>query len=94
MVAIVQITPRAGDRVLTGDMIFQLDSTKAELAVQIAKRKLEEAQRQVDRSKLLERSRVSSNARTEDANTVFERASLGASAGAGFAQRHEDQGAL
>ncbi len=73
---ITAFNPKAGDRIAKGDLIFEIDRTKAELAVQIARKKLEEASRLFDRSEQLRRRRVNSGARVEDARTSLERAAL------------------
>jgi RND family efflux transporter MFP subunit len=73
---IIELAPRAGDRVKKGDTIVQLDATKAQLAVQIASRRLQEARRQFGRSEFLKNRSVNSEAKVEDAKTVEERAEL------------------
>jgi len=73
---IIAFNPQAGDHVRAGTTIFQLDGTRAELAVKIAAKKLEEASRLLERSKLLMRRNVNSSARVVDAKVVAERAAL------------------
>ncbi len=73
---IMQLDLRAGGRISKGQTIFQLSSKQAELAVQIAKRRVEEARRLRDRSELLKQRSVNSNARVVDAETVAQRAEL------------------
>lgn len=73
---IVNFQQRAGARVKAGQTIFELDSKRAELAVQIAEKRLEEARRLLERSKLLKRNRVNSSAKVDDAQVVAERAEL------------------
>lgn len=73
---IIELAPRAGDHVKKGDTIVQLDATKAQLAVQIATRRLEEARRQFGRSEFLQNRSVNSKAKVEDAKTAEERAEL------------------
>ena len=73
---IVAFPQRAGARVKAGQTIFEMDSKRAVLAVQIAEKRLEEARRLLDRSKLLKRNRVNSSAKVDDAQVVAERAEL------------------
>ncbi|NNE23283.1 MAG: efflux RND transporter periplasmic adaptor subunit [Rhizobiales bacterium] len=73
---IVELAPKAGDRVNKGDTIVQLDAAKARLAVQIATRRLQEARRLFNRSEFLKNRSVNSSAKVEDAKTVEERAEL------------------
>lgn len=73
---IVRFDLRAGERVRKGQLMLQQESKKAELAVQIAKRKMEEARRALDRSELLKERSVNSRARVEDAETAAQRAEL------------------
>ena len=73
---IMAFGPRAGDKVRKGDMIFELDKTQAELAVQIAAKRLEQARRLFERSQLLKKRNVNSRARVVDAKVVAERAEL------------------
>lgn len=68
--------PGAGDRVLKGDLIFEIENTKAELDVRIARKKLDEARIKLERSEYLKQRRVNSGAQTEDAQTTFDRAQL------------------
>lgn len=73
---IVELLLRAGDRVEKGDVVARLDATKADLAVQIATRRLQEAGRLFDRSEFLKQRSVNSSAKVEDAKTTQERAEL------------------
>lgn len=73
---IVQFQQRAGARVKAGQTIFELDTKRAELAVQIAEKRLEETRRLLERSELLKRNRVNSSAKVDDALVVAERAEL------------------
>lgn len=73
---LVALPPKPGDRVKTGQIIAQLNPTKADLAVEIASRRLDEARRLLDRSEFLKQRSVQSNARVEDAQTSLERAEL------------------
>ncbi|MCP5083580.1 MAG: efflux RND transporter periplasmic adaptor subunit [Alphaproteobacteria bacterium] len=73
---IVAFPQRAGARVKAGQTIFELDSKRAKLAVQIAEKRLEEARRLLERSELLKRNRVNSSANVTDAKVVAERAEL------------------
>ena len=73
---IVAFPQRAGARVKAGETVFELDSKRAVLAVQIAEKRLEEARRLLERAKLLKRNRVNSSANVDDATVVAERAEL------------------
>ncbi len=73
---IVAFPQRAGARVKAGQTIFEMDSKRAVLAVQIAEIRLEEPRRLLERSKLLKRNRVNSSAKVDDAQVVAERAEL------------------
>lgn len=73
---IVDFQKRAGARVKAGETVFELDSKRAVLAVQIAEKRLEEAKRLLERAKLLKRNRVNSSANVDDAIVVAERAEL------------------
>jgi len=73
---VVEIAVRAGDRVRAGGVILKLDSRAAELAVKLAKVRVREAERQLERSRHLLRSQVNPQAKVEDARTVLERTGL------------------
>lgn len=73
---IMAFLPRAGDRLSKGDTIFELDARQAELAVAIAKKKVAETRRQLERAKLLERKNVNSIARVDDAQLAVDQANL------------------
>lgn len=73
---IVAFKPRAGDRVRRGGTIFQLDSTKTELDVQIAKNRLGEAGLLLERLEYLKKRNVGSRAKVDDAKTAYDRAQL------------------
>ncbi len=73
---IVAFPKRAGARVKAGDTVFELDSKRAVLAVQIAEKRLKEANRLLERAELLKRNRVNSSANVDDATVVAERAEL------------------
>ena len=66
----------AGDRVRRGDTIFELDKRQAQLAVEIAQKKVVEARRLLKRFTDLNRNKVVSNAKVDDARVVAERAEL------------------
>lgn len=72
----ISFGPKAGSRVAEGERVFEIDSNQAELAVQIARKRKEEAQRLLERSELLKKNRVNSVAKVDDAKVVFERAEL------------------
>jgi len=67
---------KAGGRIHKGDMVFQLDDTKAGLDVQIARKRLDEAALLLKRSQFLKQQSVSSDAKVVDANTTYERTLL------------------
>lgn len=67
---------RAGDRVSKGDVILELDPTKAELAVAVAKQKMTQASRMRDRAAYLKRRSVQSNAQLDDAQNTLAVAEL------------------
>lgn len=66
----------AGDRVKSGEIVLKLDSKDAELAVELAKVRVEEAQLALDRSQRLLERNVNSAAKVQDAKTVLERAKI------------------
>jgi RND family efflux transporter MFP subunit len=74
---IVSTSARAGRRVAKGETIFELDSKKAHLLVNLARSRLLDAERKLRRSEQLKRRRVNSDATVDDARTAFERAQLG-----------------
>ena len=73
---IMAFRPRAGERLRKGDTIFELDARQAELAVAIAKKKVAEARRLLDRAKQLQRKNVNSAARVDDAQLAVDQANL------------------
>lgn len=73
---IVALEFSAGDRVRQGQVLLKLDSAKAEIAVGIAKKTVEEMQQKLGRSQYLQKRRVGSGASVEDATIVLERARL------------------
>ncbi len=73
---IMAFGPSAGDRVKAGEMVFALDTTQAELAVELAKSRLEDAERQLERQEQLKRRQVASSAKVTDIRLVAERARL------------------
>ena len=50
---LIAFLPGAGDRVAAGEMIFQQDTTQAKLVVQLAEKRLEDAQRLLNRQQQL-----------------------------------------
>lgn len=74
---VVSTSARAGRRVAKGETIFELDSKKAKLLVNLARSRLLDAERKLRRSEQLKRRRVNSDATVDDARTAFERAQLG-----------------
>ncbi len=73
---IVALNFKAGDRVEKGQELLKLDSVKAELAVGVAKKTVEEMQQALKRSNYLRKRRVGSGASVEDATISVERSKL------------------
>ncbi len=73
---ITEFSLKAGDNVKKDDIILKLNSQKAELGVKVAKTKLLEAERKVERAQQLRRQNVTSQANVEDADTILARAKL------------------
>ncbi len=73
---IVDFQVSGGDRVGRGNVILQLDSRDAELALELAKVRVAEAERQLARAEQLMQRNVSSGAKVEDARTVLQRTRL------------------
>lgn len=73
---IMDFRPRPGDRLSKGDTIFDLDARQAELAVEIANKKVAEARRLLERAQLLKRRNVNSLARVDDAQLAMDQAKL------------------
>ena len=73
---IMDFRTRAGQRLNKGDLIFRLDSRQADLAAQIAAKKVTEAERQLTRARRLNKRRVSSDASVADAEIALDRAKL------------------
>jgi len=72
----VHLGVRAGQRVAAGDVILRLDTRTAELAVDIAKVRVTEAEAKLDRSRQLLRSNVNPQAMVDDAKTALQRTRL------------------
>jgi RND family efflux transporter MFP subunit len=64
----------AGDRVSKGQMILRLDSRDAELALRVAKTRLIEAERLMNRSEQLLKKNINSQANVDDTRNVVDRA--------------------
>ena len=73
---IMAFAPRAGDRLKRCDLIFELDAKQAELAVEIASKRVAETGRLLERAEVLKSRRVNSKARVVDARIAHERAEL------------------
>jgi RND family efflux transporter MFP subunit len=67
---------RAGVRVEKGQSILRLDSRDAELAVKVAKTRLIEADRLLQRSEQLLKKKINSQANVDDARNLVDRAEL------------------
>ncbi len=73
---IMDFPTKPGQRLAKGDPIFELDSRQAELAAQIAAKKVTEAERQLSRVRRLNKRKVNSDARVADAEIALDRAKL------------------
>ena len=73
---IMDFRTKPGQRLNKGDLIFELDSRQAELAAQIAAKKVTEAERQLSRVRRLNKRKVNSDARVADAEIALDRAKL------------------
>ncbi|MEM9355043.1 MAG: efflux RND transporter periplasmic adaptor subunit [Pseudomonadota bacterium] len=73
---IMDFRTKAGQRLSKGDLIFELDSRQAELAAEIAAKKVTEAERQLARVRRLNKRKVNSDARVADAEIALDRAKL------------------
>lgn len=73
---IMQLDLEAGERVVPGQVILELDSRDAELAVDVARVRVDEAKRALERSQQLLARRVNPQAKVDDARTLLERARL------------------
>ncbi len=71
---IIAFPAASGQRVKVGDVIFELDKTQAELAVELAQKRLEDAERLLARQEQLKRRRVASSAKVDDNRLIVERA--------------------
>lgn len=67
---------QAGDRVISGEKILTLDTRDAELAVELAKVRVAEAELQLARSRQLHERKVNSEAKVQDMRTILERTRL------------------
>lgn len=70
---IVSLDKKAGDYVESGSVILELDSKDAELAVELAKVRVDEAELALRRAKQLMERNVNSAAKVQDARTALER---------------------
>ena len=73
---LIALLPKAGDRIASGQLVFQLETTQAELAVKLAENRLEDAQRLLGRQQQLQQRRVTSSARVTDHRMAVEQAKL------------------
>ncbi|MEM8627335.1 MAG: efflux RND transporter periplasmic adaptor subunit [Pseudomonadota bacterium] len=71
-----EVAVQAGDRVTAEQTILKLDDATARLAVKVARQRVAQAQRTLERAKFLQRRRVQSNAQSDDALTTLELARL------------------
>ena len=73
---IIDFRTKAGQRLSKGDLIFELDSRQAELAAEIAAKRVTEAEWQLERVRRLNKRKVNSDARVADAEIALDRAKL------------------
>jgi len=73
---IISFPVSAGDPIKQGQTLVELDSAKAKLAVDLAKKTLEDFRQKRERAIYLEKRNVRSGATVEDANITVERAEL------------------
>jgi RND family efflux transporter MFP subunit len=73
---VVYLGAQAGQRVAPGDVILRLETRATELAVQLAKVRVAEAETMLDRSQQLLRQDINPKAKVDDAKTALERARL------------------
>lgn len=70
---VMQLDKHAGDTVQQGEIILKLDSKDTELAVELARVRVQEAELALDRAQQLMERNVNSAAKVQDAKTVLER---------------------
>lgn len=73
---VVRLDATAGQRVAEGTELFTIDDTQAKLEAQLARKRLEDAERALNRNAFLRQRRVSSGARVEDAESALRQARL------------------
>lgn len=73
---ITEIAVKAGQKINKGEIIAQMDSRAARLAVALARVRVEEAQNLMERSEQLQRRNVNSEAKVQDTRLALERARL------------------
>ncbi|GJM03366.1 MAG: MexH family multidrug efflux RND transporter periplasmic adaptor subunit [Rhodomicrobium sp.] len=73
---IIKFEIRAGDKVKQGDVILELDSQDAALAVRVARNKVLEAKRLSERADVLLGKKITSRANVDDAKNLYNRAKL------------------
>lgn len=73
---ILKVYTRAGDRIAAGAKIMELDVRQAELAVEMARSKLQGAKRMLGRADRLRRQKVQSKAKVQDAETLADQAEV------------------
>lgn len=73
---IIHLAVRAGDYIKRGETILRLEVRAAELAVNVAKTRLVDANRLMERSEQLLRKKINSQARVDDARSLSRRAEL------------------
>lgn len=70
---VIEFDKHAGDTVQAGEVILKLDSKDAELAVELARVRVQEAELALARARQLMERNVNSAAKVQDARTVLER---------------------
>lgn len=73
---VAELAVHAGKRVAVGDVILKLESRSAQLAVDLAKVKVSEAETMLGRMQQLHQRKVNPLAKVDDARNVLERARL------------------
>lgn len=73
---IIKFDITAGQRVKQGEVLLELDSKDADLAVKVARNKLVEAKRLSDRADVLRNKKITAQANVDDAKNLYNRARI------------------
>lgn len=73
---IIKFDVTAGQRVKQGEVLLELDSKDANLAVKVARNKLVEAKRLSDRADVLRNKKITAQANVDDAKNLYNRARI------------------